>query len=137
MIVRSFKEARETSRRITADNWESIRLALGDDELGFSFHITTMYAKTTTSMHYKNHIELVYCISGEGELFDVVAGRSYPIAPGTLYILDKNDPHRVTAESDLVIACVFRPALQGREVHDADGAYPLLSAAEAAHSVSR
>lgn len=136
MLVRSLEEARKTSRRVAADNWESIRLALSDDKLGFSFHITTMLAKTATSMHYKNHIELVYCISGIGELFDIGAGRTYPLAPGTVYILDRNDPHRVTAASDLVVACVFRPALHGREVHDADGSYPLQGCADTARGKS-
>ncbi|WP_278371098.1 ectoine synthase, partial [Thalassospira xiamenensis] len=41
MIVRTLKECEASGRRIVADNWESTRLSLADDGMGFSFHITT------------------------------------------------------------------------------------------------
>jgi hypothetical protein len=44
-----------------------------------------------------------------------------------LYVLDGNERHELHAETDLRMVCVFTPALTGREVHDADGAYPLLT----------
>ena len=125
MIVRTLAEAEQTRRRVVTPTWESTRLLLKDDAMGFSFHITTLYGGKETSMHYRNHLEAVYCISGEGEVETVADGKVYPIRPGTIYILDQNDAHILRAHSDMTTACVFNPPLNGREVHDETGAYPL------------
>ncbi|NLG74909.1 MAG: ectoine synthase [Xanthomonadaceae bacterium] len=125
MIVRTLEEARKTSRRVVSKTWESTRLLLKNDNVGFSFHITTMYAGTSTPMCYRNHFESVYCISGTGEVEDCATGKRYRVEPGTIYILDKHDEHVLHAETELTVACVFNPALHGREVHDESGAYPL------------
>jgi L-ectoine synthase len=129
MIVRTLEQARQSARRVVTQNWESVRLLLKNDEMGFSFHITTIYANTETPIWYKNHLEAVYCIAGEGEIEVLVDGgvgsRIYPIRPGTLYALDAHDRHRLRASSNLTLACVFNPALNGKEVHDASGAYPI------------
>ena len=125
MIVRTLDECEKSPRRVVAQNWESTRLLLKDDGMGFSFHITTIYAGTETPIWYKNHLESVYCIDGEGEIETVDDGKVYQIRPGTIYILDKHDRHLLRARSDLKMACVFNPPLNGKEVHDETGAYPL------------
>ncbi len=125
MIVRNLAEAEQNERRVVSDNWESTRLSLAEDNMGFSFHITTIYAGTETEIWYKNHLETVYCISGEGEVETVDDGKVHKIEPGVVYILDKNDRHLLRAKSELKLACVFNPPLNGREVHDESGAYPL------------
>ena len=125
MIVRTLEDARRTPRRVVAKTWESTRLLLKGDGVGFSFHITTIYAGTVTEMWYQNHYESVYCISGHGEITDSATGQTHPISPGTIYILDRHDRHVLKAHSEMVMACVFNPPLHGRETHDASGAYPL------------
>jgi L-ectoine synthase len=148
MIVRNLRDAERSERRVVADNWESTRLLLKGDNMGFSFHITTIYPGTETCIWYKNHLESVYCIDGEGEVevLDGIdgggdgrsdsgnggdakaglnGGRIYKIAPGTLYILDRHDRHLLRAKTALKLACVFNPPLVGGEVHDEDGVYPL------------
>jgi L-ectoine synthase len=127
MIVRTLEECKNSERRIVSDNWESTRMLLKDDNMGFSFHITTIYDNTETHIHYQNHLESVYCISGEGEI-EVIGDKTYPIKPGTLYILDKNDEHYLRAYKDkeMVMACVFNPPITGAEVHDKNGVYPLV-----------
>lgn len=125
MIVRTLNEARQSPRHIVTKTWESTRLLLKNDGMGFSFHITTMYAGTETRMCYRNHLESVYCISGEGEIENLADGKRHAIAPGTIYILDQHDEHIVRPRTDLTFACVFNPPLNGKEVHDASGAYPL------------
>jgi L-ectoine synthase len=124
MIVRTLIEARQTARRVVTDNWESTRLILKSDGMGFSFHITTIYAGTRTPMCYRHHLESVYCIGGRGEVEASVDGKRYPIEPGTLYALDKHDEHVLIAHTDMLLACVFNPPLTGAEVHDETGAYP-------------
>jgi len=127
MIVRDLKSAEETQRRVVSPdgNWESTRMLLKEDNMGFSFHITTIYKGADFQMHYQNHLESVYCVSGEGEVETLADGKKYPIKPGTLYILDKHDKHILRAFEEMQMACVFNPPLNGKEVHNAEGAYEL------------
>ncbi len=126
MIVRTLAEAESSDRRVVTETWESTRMLLKEDNMGFSFHITTIYANTETHIWYQNHLESVYCISGNGEIETLADGKIYPITAGTLYILDKHDEHLLRGGSeDMKMACVFNPPLNGKEVHDENGVYPL------------
>ncbi|QFT54900.1 ectoine synthase [Microbulbifer sp. THAF38] len=127
MIVRNLPEAKDSNRRIVSPdgNWESTRLLLKDDNMGFSFHITTIYGGADFQMHYQNHLEAVYCISGRGEVETLDDGKKHPIEAGTIYILDKHDKHVLRAFEEMTMACVFNPPLHGKEVHNAEGAYEL------------
>jgi len=127
VIVRRLQQAEQNGRRIVSPdgNWDSTRLLLKEDQMGFSFHITTIYKGADFQMHYQNHLESVYCISGEGEVETVEDGRVYSIKPGTLYNLDKHDKHILRAFTEMKMACIFNPPLNGKEVHNADGAYEL------------
>jgi L-ectoine synthase len=125
MIVRNLNDIENTDRTIKADNWESTRMLLKNDNMGFSFHITTIYANTETHIWYQNHLESVYCMSGDGEIETLADGKIYPIEPGTLYILDKHDEHLLRANKEMKMACVFNPPLNGKETHNAEGVYPL------------
>ena len=127
MIVRDLKTAQEQGRKIVdpKGHWDSTRLLLKDDNMGFSFHITTIYKNADFQMHYQNHLESVYCISGTGEIENLEDGEIYPINPGTIYILNNNDKHILRAFEEMSMACVFNPPLTGREVHNAQGAYEL------------
>jgi len=131
VIVRHLNDALKTERRIVSPdgNWESTRLLLKDDKMGYSFHITTIYEGADFQMHYQNHLESVYCISGEGEVETLADGKIYPITPGTLYSLDKNDKHILRAFKEMKMACVFNPPLNGKEVHNDEGAYELIAEA--------
>ena len=126
MIVRTLEECENSERRVATETWESTRMLLKDDQMGFSFHITTIYANKETHIHYKNHLESVYCMSGNGEIETLSDGKVYQIRPGTLYILDKHDEHMLRGGTeDMKMACVFNPPLSGKEVHDKDGVSPV------------
>lgn len=126
MIVRTLKDAENSDRRVVTKTWESTRMLLKEDNMGFSFHITTIYANTETHIWYQNHLESVYCMSGNGEIETLADGKVYPIEAGTLYILDKHDEHLLRGGSEnMKMACVFNPPLNGKEVHDENGVYPL------------
>ncbi len=127
MIVRTLVQAEKDGRKIISPdgNWDSTRLLLKDDQMGFSFHITTIYKGADFGMHYQNHLESVYCISGRGEVETLADGKVYPIEPGTVYILDKHDKHILRAFEEMKMACVFNPPLNGKEVHNKEGAYEL------------
>jgi len=125
MIVRDYNEARNGERRIVSEGWESVRLLLKGDDMGFSFHITTIYEGAELEMHYKNHLESVYCISGEGSIEDCATGEVHEIRPGVMYALDKHDKHILRGRTEMIMACCFNPPVTGKEVHGPDGAYAL------------
>jgi len=126
MIVRTLDEILDTEKEVKADTWASRRLLLKDDNMGFSFHDTIIYAGTETHIWYKNHLEAVYCVGGEGEIETISDGKVYPIKDGTMYALDKHDEHYLRATKDMRMVCVFNPPLTGKETHDKDGVYPLV-----------
>lgn len=127
MIVRSLSELDDTERDVKSSNWRSRRFVLAREGVGFSFHDTVLYAGTETSMWYANHIEAVYCVGGEGELVNDETGEVHELRDGTMYLLNGHERHTVKARTDLRMACVFNPPVTGREVHDEDGVYPLLT----------
>ncbi|BCJ86704.1 ectoine synthase [Effusibacillus dendaii] len=126
MIVRKLKDIIGTEHDVDTPTWNSRRLLLKKDGVGFSLNDTIIKAGTETLIWYKNHIEAVYCIDGEGEVEVIADGTIYHIQPGTMYVLNGHEKHYLRATTrDMRVICVFNPALTGREVHDADGAYPL------------
>ena len=87
MIVRTLAEAEKSERCVKAENgnWQSVRLSLKDDKMGHSFNITTIFKGTKTHIHYKNHWESVYVISGNGKIETIADGKVYDLTPGTIY----------------------------------------------------
>ena len=127
MIVRDLADARSGERLVNADGWDSTRLLLAGDAMGFSFHITRIHAGTSHEFHYKHHFESVYCISGEGTIEDLDTGTVHRIGPGVMYALNLKDRHRLSATSEMVLACCFNPPVTGQEVHREDGSYAPIS----------
>lgn len=123
MFVKTLTETLGTPDHVTGDSFESRRILLARDQLGYSFHDTLIKAGSTQHLEYKNHIEANYCIEGQGEVEEVATGRIWPLVPGTMYVLDRHDAHIIRAHSDLRLLCVFTPALRGDETHDAEGGY--------------
>ena len=124
MIVRTLNEILNTWRHAKGKGWESRRIVLADDAMGYSMHDTLVKEGAELHLEYKNHFESNYCIEGVGEVENVATGERYPIQPGTMYALDKNDKHILRAiKGDLRLICAFSPPLSGRETHDADGSY--------------
>ena len=124
MIVRTLDEIINTPRHVSGETWQSRRILLKSDGMGFSLHDTLIREGTEQRLHYKHHLEANYCISGRGEVVDVKTGKTFPILPGTLYALDQHDEHILRATNgDLRLICVFNPPLTGQEKHQADGSY--------------
>jgi L-ectoine synthase len=123
MLVRKLQDVTDTPRHVQSQNWDSARILLESDGMGFSFHITTLYAGTENPMWYKHHLEAVYCIGGRARLRDLARGVEHVIEPGTLYALNEHDRHELIVDETFTCACVFNPPLKGTEVHDEEGAY--------------
>ncbi|KXO90538.1 ectoine synthase [Tsukamurella pseudospumae] len=127
MIVRTTDEITGTERDVAAGHWRSKRIVLGGDRVGFSFHETVIEPGTVNEFHYANHVEAVWLVEGEGTLLDRETGVEYPLAPGTMYLLDGNERHTVTTRTRMRMLCVFNPPVVGTEVHDENGVYPLVA----------
>jgi len=126
MIVKHLHDVVGTKDEVAAENWRSRRLLLKKDGMGFSLHDTIILAGTETTIWYKNHLEAVYCIDGEGEIEVIEDKKIYPIGAGTLYALNNHEKHYLRAKTDMRMVCVFNPPCTGLEIHDKDGSYPLI-----------
>ena len=124
MLIRSLQQTRASDHNVTSDGWESARLLLKDDGMGFSMHVTTLHAGSELKMHYQNHLEAVLVLKGTGTIEDLGTGETHQLKPGILYALNEHDRHIVRPETDILTVCVFNPPVTGREVHDENGAYP-------------
>ena len=129
MIVRDIKEIIASDREVHAKEgqWSSRRMLLRGDNMGFSFHETIIRAGSKTHIHYKNHLEAVYCVGGNGKIEDIKTGITHDIHDGVMYALNKHDEHYLYGGSeDMRLICVFNPPVVGTENHDSDGVYPLI-----------
>ncbi|MGO2682844.1 ectoine synthase [Microbacterium sp.] len=127
MLIRTIDDITDTDADIKSENWRSKRIILAREGVGFSVHETTLYAGTESEFCYQNHIEAVFIVEGEGEIEDMATGEVHQLRPGSLYLLNDHDRHRVRPRTDIRTVCVFNPPVTGREVHDENGVYPLVT----------
>jgi L-ectoine synthase len=124
MIVTALTDILGTDRDVSGPGWNSRRLLLASDDMGFSMTDTLIKEGAVLELEYKHHLEACYCIAGMGEIECLNDGTMYQLEPFVLYALDKNDRHRVKAiGGDMRLVCVFNPPLTGQEVHGPDGSY--------------
>lgn len=126
MIVKDLEQVRAEGNEVVSDGWTSRRYLLKKDGMGFSFHETIIEKGAELHMWYKNHLEAVYCISGEGTLYSKDEDKTWEIKPGVMYALNKNDKHILTGTTEIRLLCTFNPPVTGQEKHDEDGAYALV-----------
>jgi L-ectoine synthase len=100
-------------------NGLSRRFLLEADGMGYTVTDTIVRAGTKSLIEYKNHLEACYCIEGSGSVIEM-DGTEHKITVGTMYALDKRDPHYLLGgeNEDLRLVCMFTPALEGDEHHD-------------------
>lgn len=125
MKVVSLNDVINSDQHIDGGTWESRRLILKKDGMGYSVHDTIIKAGTETHIWYQNHLESVYCIEGEGEVITLKDNKVWPIKANDLYALDEHDEHLLRAKTDMRMVCVFNPPVSGREIHDENGVYPV------------
>jgi L-ectoine synthase len=123
MIVRTLHDLIDTPRDVRGPVWASRRFLLAEDGVGFTLTETSIAAGSEQVLWYKHHVEANYVIEGEGEVENMATGEVFALAPGSIYVLDQHERHRLKAFSAMRLVCVFTPALTGRETHDADGSY--------------
>ena len=124
MFVRHIGHMREAGREMLVANGQArvVRALTKTDGLGFSFSDVNFAAGATTKLWYKHHWETNYIVSGTGQVEDLTTGESWKLEPDMTYNVGPKDRHQLSAETDLHLASVFCPPLEGTEQHDSDGA---------------
>ncbi|WP_127470128.1 ectoine synthase [Thiomicrorhabdus aquaedulcis] len=128
MIVKNlYDDVIGTSADVESAQWNSRRLLLAKEGMGFSLHDTLIKPGEALHLCYKNHLEAVYCIAGEGEIVEKKNGLTHPIREGTVYALNEHDAHILKANKGvgMRMVCVFNPPVTGQETHDKDGSYAI------------
>ena len=124
MIVTKLNDILGTERDVSGPGWNSRRLLLASDGMGFSLTDTLIKSGASLELEYKHHLEACYCIEGRGRIRRAGDETWYALEPFTLYALDQHDRHVVQAtDAHLRLVCVFNPPLNGQETHRADGSY--------------
>jgi L-ectoine synthase len=126
MIIVHADDITNTPRHVSGPGWESKRMIVKADGMGYSVHETRIPEGAENRLKYDQHFETNYCFEGEGEVVDMATGETFPIRPGTIYALDQHDDHIVRAtKGDLRLVCVFNPPVSGTETHNESGGYDL------------
>ncbi|MDZ7785378.1 MAG: ectoine synthase [Halioglobus sp.] len=123
MKFRHIDELVDTNRVIDTPEWSNRGLILKDDRMGYSVHDVIVKPGTEKVTRHKHHLETVYCIRGKGKVEDTRTGETYPVTPGAVYALDRNDQHVLRATTEMQLVCVYSPPLTGAEVLDEEGSF--------------
>ncbi|MDJ0777691.1 MAG: ectoine synthase [Gammaproteobacteria bacterium] len=123
MIYHTAESLKGTGRYVQADGFVSIRLALAEDNLGFTVTEATGRTEIDLEIQHKNHIEAVYVLEGTGEVELVETGEVYRLYPGVFYAFDKHERHRYRLDTEVRAIAIFNPPLVGDEINDEEGGY--------------
>lgn len=123
MIYHSAQDLKGTARDVQADGFVSIRLALAEDNLGFTVTESTGRTELDLEIEHKNHIEAVYVLEGTGEVEIIETGECYRLYPGVFYAFDKHERHRYRLDTEVKAIAIFNPPLVGTEINDESGGY--------------
>lgn len=119
-IIRTIDDIIGTKRDVAWGNGFSRRMLVKSDGLGFALCQTLGNANTDSALQYRNHFESCYYVSGSGEY--VWASGRHPIETGdalaTVFIMDKNDAHRMVIRDESICLSVFTPPIKGHETHN-------------------
>jgi L-ectoine synthase len=115
MLIRKHSEV----KNVEWGNGTSHRFLVEADGMGYTLTDTIVRAGSKCLIEYENHLEACYCIAGKGSVIEM-DGTEHEIVVGTMYALDKRDPHYLLGgkDEDMRLVCMFTPALQGDEAHD-------------------
>jgi quercetin dioxygenase-like cupin family protein len=123
MFVKTLNELRRAGREktVAGGSARTLRALLQEDGLGFTLADVNLAAGNRNTLWYKNHWEANYILDGEGEVSDLTTGEAWKMEPGMMYCVGPTDRHSMFAKTDLHLISIFCPALQGDEMHDAEG----------------
>lgn len=114
-----FSRKRNDIAGIQWGNGTSHRMLTEKDGMGFTVAHTVVNAGSESRLQYRRHLEACYCISGRGSVLSADGSEQHILEPGSIYVLDKHDPHVLKADpgEDMHLVSVFNPPLTGEERH--------------------
>ena len=126
MIIRSVAEYQASGRTVglAGGRATSTRLITAQDGMGFSLAFVTLEKGLSFDLWYKHHWETNFVLVGSARLADMGRGDSWELDHDSVYLVGPTDRHRLEAHTPIEVLSVFCPAVNGDEVHDADGSYP-------------
>jgi L-ectoine synthase len=93
-----------------------MRLLHAEDGMGVTLADAILEAGFEMELASKNYLEACYCLEGEGILEELESGKIHEIRPGTLYAMDRQERHRVTAKTKMRLIASITPPLTGGEI---------------------
>ena len=123
MFLRRIDEMRATGKEMVTANGQArvVRGLTESDGLGFSFADVNLSAGASTVLWNKHHWQSNYVLSGTSLVEDLNTGESWMLKPDMAYIVGPMDRYRLNAHTDMHLASIICPPLEGSEQHDTDG----------------
>jgi L-ectoine synthase len=117
MFLRRIDEMRASGKEIVTENGQvrALRALTELDGLGFGFSDVKLSAGASTEQRSKHHWESNYIISGTGLVEDLNTGESRMLKSDMAYNGGPRDQYRLSAHTDLHLARVICPPLEGSE----------------------
>ena len=84
MIVKKLEDVVGTKGDAHGNKWHSLRLLHAEDSMGITLTDSILEAGFQMDLWQKNHLEVCYCLEGEGRLEELDSGTAHEIRPGTL-----------------------------------------------------
>ena len=75
MIVKTTDEIRGTKGEVKTESWSSYRLLHREDGMGVTLTDAILEPGLDQTWWYKNHLEAVYCLEGQGTLENLANGK--------------------------------------------------------------
>ena len=80
----------------------------------------------------RTHVEVNLVLEGSGTLTSLDSGQTWPVSPGTLYVVGPADRHTLNLKGPIRVISLFNPPIKGNEHHQDFGGYPPSGAIPAA-----
>ena len=126
MLVKTKEDIEGTGRdRWVGDGSAHVLCYLAEEDgCGFSFSNLEIAGDSSGMvLQYRNHVEVNLVLAGEGSLTSLDSGETWPVSPGTIYVVGPADRHTLTLKGPIRVISLFNPPIKGNE-HHVDGGYP-------------
>lgn len=126
MLVKAKEDIQGTGReRWVGDGRAHVLCYLAEEDgCGFSFSNLEIDGDASGMvLQYKHHVEVNLVLAGEGTVTRLDNGETWPVSPGTIYVVGPADRHTVNLKGPIRVISLFNPPIKGNE-HHVDGGYP-------------
>ena len=104
MLVKTKEDIEGTGRdRWVGDGSAHVLCYLAEEDgCGFSFSNLEIAGDSSGMvLQYRNHVEVNLVLAGEGTLTSLDSGETWPVSPGTIYVVGPADRHTLTLKGSI------------------------------------